>query len=240
MTFHLHLSRARLRASHGEALSAIAPILMPAEAGARIGHAHRLVWLLFQNEPDRQRDFLWREEGQGRYLILSQQPPSDPSGLFDLDTKDFTPQLVAGDRLGFALRANAVVARKGARDASGKESRARGKRVDVVMDALHAVPKAQRPAHRAALTGKAAREWLNEQGERSGFHVLSLAVKSYERIDVADRARPGRRNRAGIAVLDLEGTLMVTDPDAFVEKLARGFGSAKAFGCGLMLIRRAA
>jgi CRISPR system Cascade subunit CasE len=240
MTSHLHMSRARLRASHGETLSAIAPILMPGEAGARIGHAHRLVWLLFQNEPDKARDFLWREEGPGRYLILSQQPPSDPSGLFDLDTKDFAPKLAAGDRLGFALRANAVVARKGARDGADKDRRARGKRVDVVMDALHAVPKTQRPARRAELTDQAARSWLDEQGARSGFCVLSLAVRSYERIDVADHARPGRRNRAGIAVLDLEGTLEVTDPDPFVEKLARGFGSAKAFGCGLMLIRRAA
>jgi len=239
MTSALHLSRARLRASHGEALSAIAPILMPGDAGARIGHAHRLVWLLFQSEPDLQRDFLWREEGQGRYLILSHQPPSDPSGLFDLDTKDFTPHLAAGDRLGFALRANAVVARKGARDGAEKEGRSRGKRVDVVMDALHAVPTAERPARRAELTDKAARQWLDEQGARSGFRVLSLAVKSYERIDVADRARPGRRNRAGIAVLDLEGTIEVTEPSAYVDKLARGFGSAKAFGCGLMLIRRA-
>lgn len=239
MTSHLHISRARLRASHGETLSAIAPILMPAEAGARIGHAHRLVWLLFQNEPDQARDFLWREEGQGRYLILSRQPPSDPSGLFDLDTKDFAPHLAPGDHLGFVLRANAVVARKGARGEAAKQTRTRGKRVDVVMDALHAVPKAERPARRAELTDKAAREWLDVQGTRAGFAVISLAVKSYERFDVADRVRPGRRNRAGIAVLDLEGTLMVTDPAAFVDKVAHGFGSAKAFGCGLMLIRRA-
>lgn len=239
MTSHLHMSRARLRASSGEALSAIAPILMPADAGARIGHAHRLVWLLFQNQPDQTRDFLWREEGQGRYLILSHQPPSDPNGLFDLDTKDFAPHLAPGDRLGFALRANAVVARKGARDDPSKEGRARGKRVDVVMDALHAVPKTERPGRRNELTDKAARAWLDEQGARSGFRIVSLAVKSYQRIDVADRARPGRRNRAGIAVLDLEGKLEVSNPAAFVEKLARGFGSAKAFGCGLMLIRRA-
>lgn len=239
MTSALHLSRARLRVSHGEALSAIAPILMPADAGARIGHAHRLVWLLFQSEPDKTRDFLWREEGQGRYMILSKQPPSDPSGLFDLDTKDFEPHLAPGDRLSFALRANAVVARKGARDATGKESRARGKRVDVVMDALHDVPKTERAERRVKLTDEAARLWLDGQAARAGFRVLSLAVKSYERIDVADRTRPGRRDRAGIAVLDLEGTLEVTSPETFVDKLARGFGSAKAFGCGLMLIRRA-
>ena len=31
----------------------------------------------------------------------------------------------------------------------------------------------------------------------------------------------------------------VTDPPAFLARLAAGFGRAKAFGCGLMLIRRA-
>ena len=159
--------------------------------------------------------------------------------MFGLGTKDFTPQLASGDRLGFALRANAVVARKGARTEEDKQGRARGKRVDVVMDALHAVPTEQRPARRTELTDKAARAWLDEQGARSGFRVLSHAVKSYERIDVADRVRPGRRNRAGLSVLDLEGALTVTDPEALVGKIARGFGSAKAFGCGLMLIRRA-
>lgn len=238
MTDQLLISRARLRAGHGEALSSIAPILMPAEPGARAGHAHRLVWLLFQHEPDRDRDFLWREDGQGNYLILSRQRPADPCGLFDLDTKEFSPQVAAGDRLGFALRANAVAARKGARSVADLQSRARGKRVDVVMDALHSVPSGERPARRAELTDKAARAWLDEQGSRAGFSILSHTVNAYERIDVADRARPGRRSRAGIAVLDLEGTLTVTDPETFVGKVSRGFGSAKAFGCGLMLLRR--
>jgi CRISPR system Cascade subunit CasE len=30
----------------------------------------------------------------------------------------------------------------------------------------------------------------------------------------------------------------VKEPDRFLAKLAQGFGRARAFGCGLMLIRR--
>jgi CRISPR system Cascade subunit CasE len=41
-----------------------------------------------------------------------------------------------------------------------------------------------------------------------------------------------------IGVLDLEGVLVVSDPARFCHCLAQGFGRAKAFGCGLMLIRR--
>jgi CRISPR system Cascade subunit CasE len=33
--------------------------------------------------------------------------------------------------------------------------------------------------------------------------------------------------------------LQVTDPAAFLAKVASGFGPQKAFGCGLMLLRRA-
>ena len=39
--------------------------------------------------------------------------------------------------------------------------------------------------------------------------------------------------------LDFEGQLEVTDPVVFLEKVKAGFGPQKAFGCGLMLLRRA-
>jgi CRISPR system Cascade subunit CasE len=42
-----------------------------------------------------------------------------------------------------------------------------------------------------------------------------------------------------IAVLEFAGVLTVRDPARFLAALAQGFGHAKAFGCGLMLIRRA-
>lgn len=35
-----------------------------------------------------------------------------------------------------------------------------------------------------------------------------------------------------------DGLLRITDPDAFRETLIRGIGPAKAFGCGLMLVKR--
>jgi CRISPR system Cascade subunit CasE len=38
--------------------------------------------------------------------------------------------------------------------------------------------------------------------------------------------------------VDFEGTIEITDPGIFVEALFTGIGPAKAFGCGLMLVRR--
>ena len=40
------------------------------------------------------------------------------------------------------------------------------------------------------------------------------------------------------STLDLAGTLTVIDPEMFLRTLYQGIGPAKAFGCGLMLVRR--
>jgi CRISPR system Cascade subunit CasE len=40
-------------------------------------------------------------------------------------------------------------------------------------------------------------------------------------------------------MLEMTGRLEVNEPEAFLSHLSQGFGRAKAFGCGLMLIRRA-
>ena len=82
----------------GEALASIAPILLPDDDTKRAGHAHRLVWLLFQDQPMPTRDFLWRDDGEGRYhdpFTASARPIR--SDLFDLETKSFAPDLARGD-----------------------------------------------------------------------------------------------------------------------------------------------
>jgi CRISPR system Cascade subunit CasE len=236
MTAGLYLSRARLRSLRGEALAAIAPLLVPDTESERAGHAHRILWLLFQEKPDTKRDFLWRDEGRGRFMILSRRPPSDPLGLFDLETKPFEPVLAPGDRLAFALRVNPVMATKKAAGPAPKGARVRGKRVDVVMHALHGVPKGERAGARDRIAAEAARHWLAAQGTTTGFRLVrEPLVDSYSRMAI--ERRKGRP--AGIAVLELRGEIEITDPAAFLAKLPIGFGSAKAFGNGLMLIRRA-
>jgi CRISPR system Cascade subunit CasE len=236
MTAGLYLSRARLRSSRGEALAAIAPLLVPDAESERVAHAHRIVWLLFQERAGTKRDFLWRDEGRGRYMILSRRPPSDPLGLFDLQTKPFEPMLVRGDRLAFALRANPVMATKKAAEPAPTGGRVRGKRVDVVMHALHGVPKDERARARNRIAAEAGRQWFDAQGKSAGFRLVrEPLVDSYSRMTI--ERRKGRP--AGIAILELRGEIEITNPASFLAKLAIGFGSAKAFGNGLMLIRRA-
>jgi CRISPR system Cascade subunit CasE len=49
-----------------------------------------------------------------------------------------------------------------------------------------------------------------------------------------------QRGGKGIALstLDFEGGLAVTDPERLRVVLLAGIGPAKAFGCGLLLVRR--
>jgi CRISPR system Cascade subunit CasE len=223
---HLYLSRASLR--RDMPINALAELLVPPHPADRVGASHKLIWALFADSAERTRDFLWREERPGYFMALSSRPPEDPHHLFDLDFKPFTPVLSVGDRLGFTLRANPIVARPQARGE-------RGKRHDVVMDALHSVPQHERASARPEAILIAGRTWLARQGEAYGFAPLGeAAVDGYDSLCIP---RPDTRP-AVFGILDISGVLEVRDPARFLARLTQGFGRARAFGCGLMLIRR--
>ena len=237
----------RLRLKRDVPAAALARVLLPDDPSERCQTAHRLLWTLFADDPGRRRDFLWREErpgrgssGRGGFLVLSEREPVDAHGLFDMDPpKAWAPDLAKGDRIVFSLRANPVVTRK---DGEG-----RSKRHDVVMDRLREIPKGERAELRDGAMREAGRAWLDRQAGEHGFAVVVetneetrekkplLRIDGYEQLRIA---RP-REKPARLSVLEFDGVLEVEDPDRFVSSLHRGFGKAKAWGCGLMLIRRA-
>ena len=75
---------------------------------------------------------------------------------------------------------------------------------------------------------------LKRQGAAKGFTPQSVAVEDYRVLELGHGARRGLTH----GVLDLTGEIEVTHPDVFLSAIASGFGRAKAWGCGLMLIRR--
>ncbi len=264
MSFYL----SRVTLAQNPATTALKALIDPLEGPARdrlhdpergriMDAHHRLIWALFADDPDRRRDFLWRAEGGGCFLILSPRPPAaDGAGLFlPPEVKPFAPYLRAGDRLGFVLRANATRTQKtGQLTGSGKERR---RHIDLVMDRLHpiigqkALPKgevSERPALRLTLPTDVARDWMAAQGGRYGFSISTretargpepdLDVADYSVVPLPVHMGP-RKGQPQFGVIEMTGRLEVTDPDAFLAQIAVGFGRAKAFGCGLMLIRRA-
>lgn len=226
----LYLSRLRL--SRAPSVAALKALIDPdaLDADARQDAHHRLIWSAFAGDPAVTRDFLWREEGEGVFLVQSPRRPSDSPFFEPPEVRELVPDLRPGDRLSFLLRANAT------RDLRG-ENRQR-QRVDVVMDLLHKLPKAERAERRAELAEEAARRWLSAQGARAGFRLERLTLRDYSTVTL-----PGHRGRRqGVprfGILDMTGEITVTEVVPFLVKLTQGFGRAKGFGCGLMLIRRA-
>jgi len=81
----------------------------------------------------------------------------------------------------------------------------------------------------------AAGDWMARQGASKGFASGTTIVEGYSTIELGRSRGQG----ATFGILDLRGEIEVTDPSTFLSAMAVGFGRAKAWGCGLMLIRRA-
>ena len=221
------------------------PLLDPTDESRVLDAHRRLIWTLFPDS-DAKRDFLWRADGAGKFLVVSARKPR-PSRLFrPIDSKPYTPVLAAGDRLAFVLRANATKDRRfrpGDDVVSGIVRKPRrDRRVDIVMHAMREQEVAGgiengdgRAKRRIASAEIAAKSWLARQGESRGFVVEKSAVEDY-RVTLL-RRRGGRQATFGI--LDMKGLLAIRDPEEFTKTLFAGLGRARAFGCGLMLVRRA-
>ena len=187
---------------------------------------HRHLWRLFPGEPKETRSndeetrqgFLFRIEDNptgrpARLLVQSCRPPEAASGLVVIGTREFQPQPVAGQRLAFLLTANPVkTITDTQRDAKpGKTSE------------KCRVPLIHEADQRAWLTRK-----LANAGEIVAASVLPHAPMYF---------RKGNRGGKLVAVT-FDGVLTVSNPGRITELLEKGFGPAKGFGCGLLLLRR--
>ena len=234
----MYLTRAVL--NKGVGVASLAALLDPEDPNRALDAHHRLIWTLFPDR-DARRDFLWRADGRGGFYVLSHRRPAQTGLFLPLESREFAPVMASGDRLSFVLRANATKDRRVSKDRHG---RYRNRRVDLVMAGLHAVPgqsglgperRSERPAMRMKIADRVAGTWLRALGQKNGFDVAHVQVEDYS-VRKLPRARG---SHVTFGLLDIRGMLSVTQPDVFLVALSNGFGRARAFGCGLMLIRRA-
>ena len=224
----------RLMLNKQASTRSLANLLDPKDQNQRADVNHRLIWTLFGDHANRDRDFLWRAHDRGQFLVLSERSPVGNDLFLTPEVKKFEPQLAVGDRLQFVLRVNATKDRAAIGRLSKGEQGRQHRRVDVVMDSLHALPPEARPAQREELTMQAAKSWMANQAKLRGFAIDELVVDAYQTIKISRG-----KTRATLGVLDLSGRIRVETPHDLLAALARGFGRGKAWGCGLMLIRRA-
>jgi CRISPR system Cascade subunit CasE len=241
-----HISRVLLKRDAPD-VKPLIRTLLPADEAQAISVHHRLLWTLFAEEPgdpaapldasDRtSAAFLWRMTARtGQFIVLGPKP-RQTSQWFSVESKPFDVQLHAGQHLQFDLRLNATVNRM----VDPARGRAGRKRSDVVMDAIHAAERSDATTERAALRRDLARgavaHWLDRQLQDNGAELLAaddyagFTLDGYSVLPIGSA-----RGRAGIA--QTRGILYVRDPQALRAKMESGFGRAKAWGCGLMLVR---
>lgn len=206
---------------------------------------HQWLWKFLPAEAGTQRDFLFRrrdgENNAPGFYLLSTREPVSISSVWRVQSKLFNPHLTQGQQFAFDLRVNPVVTHS----ADGK-----WRRDDVVMHRKKQL-LAERGLNRWSdwsdadtdkplldqLVQESCVHWLERRAEACGFRLLEADKGKQLR---ADGYLQQRADKKGIrfSVVDLSGVLEVVSPELFEKSLFKGIGKAKAFGCGLILIRK--
>lgn len=181
---------------------------------------HRFLWKIFSDGPERTRDFLFhssRKEGQVECLVVSARQPVNSIPDVTIETKPYSPILREGQIFEFTLEVNPVVR-------STKDK----KKHDVVMHWKKSKKEGADSPQPAVM------EWLLKRQELWGCTIQesSILVDAYEQVQI----NKGQK-RVSFSLCRIRGYLKIDDAEAFKKILFSGIGSAKAFGCGLMLIR---
>lgn len=206
--------------------------------------AHQLLWDLFPNDGIKKRDFLFHKENNSElplFYVVSDEKPLSNDALF-VQTKFFSPQLVEGQKLAFTLSANPVVTRK-------TEGRIHSVKHNIWVDTKKTKKRElenstgvfERTSSNLQKVKQAcelaSKEWLMQHGkQRCGFHLTEDDILIREVLD--HRFYKKSKEPIRFTSIHYEGVLTVTNPIAFTKMLNEGLGKSKAFGCGLMLIRR--
>ncbi|SDY50396.1 type I-E CRISPR-associated protein Cas6/Cse3/CasE [Nitrosomonas sp. Nm58] len=187
---------------------------------------HRQLWRLFPGEEKETRSngeelrqgFLFRIEGNptglpARLLVQSRRMPEAASGVVLVGTREINPQPVLDQHLAFLITANPVktITDRERDTKPGKQSEKC--RVPLIKE-------------------EDQREWivrkLADAGEIKAANVLPHAPVYFR-----------KGNRGGkLVTATFEGVMCVRNPDILITLIENGIGSAKAFGCGLLLVRR--
>lgn len=209
---------------------------------------HQWLWQFLTADSGTNRDFIFRkrdsENDTPGYYVVSSRIPIAINDAWQVNYREYDPQLSAGQKLAFELRANPVVTIK-----VGEKSR----RNDVVMHEKKKLMD-QRGYKRWSdwrnddsekpllyqLVHDTCTNWLERRTSSCGFSLAEETISNTHnkliRVDGYQQLRADKKD-IRFSTVDFSGVLEVIDPLVFKKTLFNGIGHAKAFGCGLMLIR---
>jgi len=186
---------------------------------------HRCLWTLFPGQPREVRKdaessrqgFLFRTEDQQhgrpmRVLVQSRLEPFAAPGITMIGCREINPQPQHGQLLAFILTANPVKTI-----------------VDVQREAK---PGKTKTKCRVPLIREEEQlDWLSRKVD-GAVEVQSVTIQNHAPTHFRKGDRAGK-----VATVTFDGLLRVRDAELLIALLENGIGPAKAFGCGLLLVR---
>lgn len=223
---------------------------------------HKLVWNIMSYVDDQKRDFIFRTDfdanGLPAFIICSQHEPQRDNGIWDIETKNYLPNLQAGEKLSFYLRCNPTrtenteIIRK---ERDFKLPLKKTRRIDVILEARRKAIEDNEAWTNDSIELKGAINWLktheikresnsNTTTPIVSFDAESIQVERYYQVphpkagNQKIQKREDFENAKKLSILDVTGILTVESPVLFNDVLLHGIGHGKAFGCGLMMVKR--
>lgn len=210
---------------------------------------HGAIECSFNNKAERK---LWRVDYlQNRcYLLVLSESKPDFAKLREQfckenvpwETRDYQPlidRVENGQKYRFRLCANPVHCTKNAVGLKDRTDRGRI-RAHVTLDqqCLWLIEKAEHCGFTVdkgePFTHTDSKGIVNTYWTHPGFEVVHTTWKKFNKNN-NDRSR---KNQVTLRTATYEGILTITDAKLFREKLMRGIGREKAYGCGLLTIIR--
>lgn len=182
---------------------------------------HKIIWQLFPDKADEERSFLFRVEKSGQrcaqqILLQSACLPQAISNelLLLREPKKIHFEIKSGGKYRFMLCANPT---KRINDKDGKDRNQGKVRVPIINEAEIVA-------------------WLKRQFEGSAeIDTVELTQKNLIRFH---KDKNGEAYLGKIQTVTFLGILTVTDSELLIDKIKKGIGPAKAFGCGLLTLAK--
>ena len=170
---------------------------------------HKLLWTCFPDRPDEKRSFLFRCEEVSSGIQILLLSREQPVPI-PFAAWDGTKSFSASFIVGslFMFRLKANPVLRG---------------------------NADRKIH--AITGEEAlSDWLHRKADRHGFSLKS--IPEFSACHLVEFSKKQEKAQIALNIVDISGVLSVTDADAFSDAVRNGIGRGRAFGCGMLLLRR--
>lgn len=193
---------------------------------------HQLIWNLFsENNPDKKRDYIYRSDFDNmwpNFIAISKTYPIDQDGLWEINTKSYQPVIKNGENLYFILRVNPRV--------FCGNGIYKNKYIDIIQQAFYNFRNTKRKS-KSEIIQSVGIDWISQRNKRNGFTIneKNTIVDKFEK-HIVNKLK--QKDYISFSAIDFRGQLKVNDSEKFIHTLHNGIGAAKAFGCGLLLIRR--